>query len=599
MENKWCEGFLSTPKLHLLSTAKRSLLSVRMPVSLFLNRQSLVAGFLLASTVHAADLVPGLPVFSADGSVDTSRTVPGFQSQVWRLTQPDTLAVRNTKIQVDGQGKAWVAWSFVATGQWMEYESFGHLTTLVGVHLAELDANGLSGPPVSLLPLGDYYAWMYDIAIGPHGRLWCALGMLSYESYYEEESYRDWDRLFRIGISPCGESPRVYEELPLPRENRYRLGFMDGEPVLVDGNPWEHAPVIYWVGSDNSREVPGLSGCCFSSSSAVLSPVGPSLAMLWSIWAKFPTSGGIGSILNYVSMLHSDSWLTSKLSSQYWIYGEGEPIDRYYHFSDYTSPKAIGSDGRSRVLVLFVEDAELETEPGDNLGPYIVETIPQVRTYDIASADSVGEWTLGYEKFRGAGFPDSTQAGITSNHNAVGFAISRSGKLDLWVFVDESWYGPYPIVSGSSGPALLFPDIAVDADGRYWLAWDDGADVYAAMVTPADLGLEDIATAVSTATIDDRSLPATPTLGQNSPNPFNAQTAIEVHIPAAILGDTAIDIFNLGGQLVRSLAVSRGSTRITWDGTSGKGLPVASGVYLYRLRVGERTWALRRMILVR
>ena len=321
--------------------------------------------------------------------------------------------------------------------------------------------------------------------------------------------------------------------------------------------------------------------------------------MLWSISAKFPTSGGIGSILNYVSILHSDSWLTSKLSSQHWRYGEGHPIDRYVHYYNYTGPKAIGSDEHSRVFVLFVEDEELETEPGNDLGPYIVETIPQVRAYDIASADSVGEWTLGYEKFRGAGFPDSTQAAITSNHNAVGFAVSRSGKLDLWVLVDEAWYGPYTIVSGSSGPALLFPDIAVDADGRYWLAWDDGADVYAAMVTPSDLGLEDIATAVSTTAIDGLSLPSTPTLGQNSPNPFNAQTAIELHIPAAISGNIAIDIFNLGGQLVHSLAVSRGSTRITWDGTSGEGLPVASGVYLYRLRVGERTWALRRMVLVR
>ena len=170
-------------------------------MSLFRNPPSLVAGFLLASTVHAADLVPGLPVFSADGSVDTSRTVSGFQPQVWRLTQPDTLAVRNTRIQVDGQGKAWVAWSFVTTEQWMEYEFFGHLTTLVGVHLAELDANGLARPPVPLLPLGDYYAWMYDIAIGPHGRLWCALGMLSYE---ERERYRDrdWDYLFRVDVSP-------------------------------------------------------------------------------------------------------------------------------------------------------------------------------------------------------------------------------------------------------------------------------------------------------------------------------------------------------------------------------------------------------------
>ena len=93
--------------------------------------------------------------------------------------------------------------------------------------------------------------------------------------------------------------------------------------------------------------------------------------------------------------------------------------------------------------------------------------------------------------------------------------------------------------------------------------------------------------------------PAASGLLFNYPNPFNTQTAIEFHIPPTISGDVSIDIFNLGGQKVRSVAVPGGSTRITWDGTSREGLPVASGVYFYRLRIDDRSWAVRRMVLVR
>ena len=86
-------------------------------------------------------------------------------------------------------------------------------------------------------------------------------------------------------------------------------------------------------------------------------------------------------------------------------------------------------------------------------------------------------------------------------------------------------------------------------------------------------------------------------LDQNTPNPFNAQTVIEAHVPSGAA--MRLDIFNLRAQRVRSLALPPGSSQVLWDGTDDSGRPVASGVYLYRLQEGDHTWAFRRMALIR
>lgn len=93
-----------------------------------------------------------------------------------------------------------------------------------------------------------------------------------------------------------------------------------------------------------------------------------------------------------------------------------------------------------------------------------------------------------------------------------------------------------------------------------------------------------------------------PVLLQNAPNPFNASTAISFLIPFR-LADEAIhlSIYNLAGQVVRVLqpdTQQAGEHRLSWDGRDGQGRAVASGVYIYRLNVGE--WAVhRRMLLLR
>ncbi|RME02038.1 MAG: T9SS C-terminal target domain-containing protein, partial [Calditrichaeota bacterium] len=94
-------------------------------------------------------------------------------------------------------------------------------------------------------------------------------------------------------------------------------------------------------------------------------------------------------------------------------------------------------------------------------------------------------------------------------------------------------------------------------------------------------------------------VPATFRLEQNYPNPFNPTTVIRYRIPAA--DHVELTIFNRLGEPVRTLVSERkaaGSYEIVWDGTDETGRRVASGVYLFRLSVGEQVQT-KKMILMR
>jgi photosystem II stability/assembly factor-like uncharacterized protein len=71
----------------------------------------------------------------------------------------------------------------------------------------------------------------------------------------------------------------------------------------------------------------------------------------------------------------------------------------------------------------------------------------------------------------------------------------------------------------------------------------------------------------------------------NYPNPFNSSTRIDYYLPAA--GDVMIKIFNISGQLVRTLVSqtkASGHHSVIWDGQSDKGSFISSGIYIYQLQ---------------
>ncbi|UCD65063.1 MAG: M28 family peptidase [Candidatus Zixiibacteriota bacterium] len=94
-------------------------------------------------------------------------------------------------------------------------------------------------------------------------------------------------------------------------------------------------------------------------------------------------------------------------------------------------------------------------------------------------------------------------------------------------------------------------------------------------------------------------LPEAYRLGQNYPNPFNPSTVIKFSLPARC--DVNISLYNILGQrIVTLLDETRpaGTHRVVWDGTNADGEPVASGIYLYRMKAGDHT-ASKKMLLLR
>ena len=83
-------------------------------------------------------------------------------------------------------------------------------------------------------------------------------------------------------------------------------------------------------------------------------------------------------------------------------------------------------------------------------------------------------------------------------------------------------------------------------------------------------------------------------LGQNYPNPFNPQTVIGYQLPVS--SDVELSIYNILGQKVTTLVSEMqkaGYYKVEWDASG-----FASGVYIYKIKAGDYTYA-RKMMLLR
>lgn len=101
------------------------------------------------------------------------------------------------------------------------------------------------------------------------------------------------------------------------------------------------------------------------------------------------------------------------------------------------------------------------------------------------------------------------------------------------------------------------------------------------------------------ALVDAAELPREFALDQNYPNPFNSGTAIAFDLPQQEIVD--LTVYTISGQKVATLVQgirASGYHQVFWDGRDEAGAVLASGVYLYRLQVGDQLKT-RKMLLVR
>ena len=139
-------------------------------------------------------------------------------------------------------------------------------------------------------------------------------------------------------------------------------------------------------------------------------------------------------------------------------------------------------------------------------------------------------------------------------------------EIDLGTYVDDSDMHTY---MGQPG-LYAFQQNGVDGLAGYF-------DNY--VVSP---------TAIIPAIDRENNRPVTMTMQQNFPNPFNPSTTISFEMHEA--GEASLDIFNIRGELVTTLAQGRiqpGSYQLTWDGRDNKGQIVATGNYIAVLSKGS------------
>ena len=188
-------------------------------------------------------------------------------------------------------------------------------------------------------------------------------------------------------------------------------------------------------------------------------------------------------------------------------------------------------------------------------------------------------------------------------HRATASDLNGDGVLDMAVVVGNSTVGRPALVvwlGQRDGVPVLEGYYPLPGEGNQVLTGDvngDGdIDLVVLGMNPAS-GLGGVfvlinqgtpATAVASETA------ATPTafaLGANYPNPFNPATTIPLAVPDGAK-NVDLTIYNVLGQPMRQVwtgPLAAGEHRLTWDGRDAQGRPVAAGVYVYRMQVGEQT----------
>jgi C1A family cysteine protease len=99
-----------------------------------------------------------------------------------------------------------------------------------------------------------------------------------------------------------------------------------------------------------------------------------------------------------------------------------------------------------------------------------------------------------------------------------------------------------------------------------------------------------------------KAIPQEYALAQNYPNPFNPTTAIRYEIAESKFPiHTTLTVYNTLGQEIRTLVdkvQEPGYYTVTWDGRDQRGVMASSGIYFYRLMIGDFS-ASKRMVLMK
>ena len=153
----------------------------------------------------------------------------------------------------------------------------------------------------------------------------------------------------------------------------------------------------------------------------------------------------------------------------------------------------------------------------------------------------------------------------------------------------------------------LLPGVSTDIPFAPWSTPLPGSYLMSVVIELTDDGNAENDTASKTieavtGIYDQYVLPRVPLesgLLQNAPNPLSVYTHIYYQVGAP--GKASLNVYDLAGRLVKVLFegfVEPGYYSARWEGDDETGNPVASGIYIYKLRVGKEE-ASKKLVVVR
>jgi len=200
-------------------------------------------------------------------------------------------------------------------------------------------------------------------------------------------------------------------------------------------------------------------------------------------------------------------------------------------------------------------------------------------------------------KIMGLTYPDLTIVDAewtnpTSNYTG----ISENTKMLLGSTdpCAASWYAAkYILTPIADSPNDTDPDYVGGDYKDNIVAWttnlqDSG---FAVTIDSSEISAYDrtILSVTSTNNLEDQLNPQLFQLYQNYPNPFNSQTVIKFDLFETT--NLKLNIYDINGKLIKSLIDNEirdaGDYQITWDGTNSQSQILSSGIYFYKLIVGD------------
>jgi hypothetical protein len=165
-----------------------------------------------------------------------------------------------------------------------------------------------------------------------------------------------------------------------------------------------------------------------------------------------------------------------------------------------------------------------------------------------------------------------TRSWTQFSHDDIAPAGVRIGAYDLegivlsqdrWTTLGYALFRATPEQLAADSEPLRLAGSVDDLEGVALLPW-----------TPGELSLD----------------PDHFSLGAAQPNPTNGFTSVRYVVPSGAAATVTIRIFNVRGQVVRTLVDgphAAGEHAADWDGRDGSGSTVAAGGYFYRMQAGS------------